>query len=102
MPHFRSALALGGLAAGAAACSPFVSTRLDPDAELPLVRGYRDVEDNCSLLGENDFTRPYLGDASDLVACPIGSLAEETLAATPGVQRVATLESYSLYVVPRR
>jgi len=90
-------------AAAAAACSPFpTSTRLDPNAELPLVRGYRAVEDSCSLTGESDFTRDYLDDAADLVTCPIGSLAEETLRALPGVRQVATTESYALYTVPRR
>jgi len=88
--------------AGLMACDAVVSTRLDPDAELPLVRGYRDVEDSCALAGESDFTNAFLDDAADLVACPIGSTAEQTLAAGPGVRQVAVTEAYALYSVPRR
>jgi hypothetical protein len=102
MPHLRPALALGAIAAAASACSPFVTTRLDPDAELPLLSGYRDVEDSCSLLGESAFTRQYLDDAADLVACPIGSLAEQTLAAMPTATQLGQTMSYRLYRVQRR
>ena len=86
----------------ATACSPFVTTQLDPNGALPLVRGYRGLEDSCSLTGESDFTRPYLDDAADLVTCPIGSAAEESLLAERNPTRVAQTVAYNLYSVPRR
>lgn len=90
-------------ATAVAGCGSFpTSTSLEPDAELPFVRGYRGVEDNCALTGESAFTNQFLSDAADLVSCPIGSAAEESLVAETGARRVGATEAYALYSVPRR
>lgn len=103
MPPIRPALPAGIAALLLAACDGFpASTDLDPNAGLPLLRGYRGVEDSCALTGESDFTRNFLDDAADLVSCPIGSAAEETLTMLPNVRQVAVTEAYALYTVPRR
>lgn len=78
--------------------SPF-STLNEPD--LNLVRGYRDPNDPCQLAGESRFTRRYLSDSSDLVACLTGGGAASTLVAERGARPVAQTDSYTLFQVPR-
>lgn len=89
------------------ACAPEPATEeiaLDAsDRDLLLVRGYRATDDECRLTGETAFTNQFLGDASDLVACPRGSVDQESLLVQfPAAEAVADTETYRLYIVPVR
>ncbi|WP_198666002.1 hypothetical protein [Tropicimonas sp. IMCC34043] len=80
------------------ACAPTPKTPI----ELPMMGGYRDAADQCRRVGESDYTNRFLGDASDLVACPaeyegVGVFVTETRAIE--VDRVG---GFILYTVPRR
>jgi hypothetical protein len=63
--------------------------------------GFRGPDDLCRRAGESDFTNQFLGDASDLVACPPGTdpafFAFET-----GGREVARRDDWILFIVPRR
>ncbi len=81
---------------GVAACTP------PPPAEtdLPFVRGYRAPADQCQLVGENDYTNQFLGDASDLVACPADYEGLGVFVAETGAQQVDSYQGYTLFIVP--
>ncbi len=69
---------------------------------LRLVRGYRSDDDWCQLTGESAFTVNYLDDAADLVSCPTGSDAAQSLVDMYGAIEVTDTGGYTVYTVPRR
>ena len=72
------------------------------DPDLGLRGGYRTADDPCRWTSETAFTADFLDDAADLVACPTGDPAAESLAAQEGARLVTQTTSFSLYSVPRR
>ena len=74
----------------------------EPDPDLVFVRGYRSASDECQLVGESAFTIDFLDDASDLVACPTGSSAMETLMAETGSRIVTQTNSFTFFSLPYR
>jgi hypothetical protein len=74
----------------------------EPDPDLEFVRGYRSPSDECQLVGESAFTIDFLDDASDLVACPTGSSAMETLMAETGAQIVTQTNSFTFFSLTYR
>ncbi|WP_170470187.1 hypothetical protein [Ruegeria arenilitoris] len=70
--------------------------------DLRLVRGYRSTDDDCQLTGETAFTVNFLDDAADLVSCPTGSDAAQSLVAMYAAREVARTGGYTVYTVPRR
>lgn len=71
------------------------------EPELPLLGGYRNVNDPCQLAGESRFTSRHKSPSADLVACLRGGGSERIIAAAPGVRAVAQTESYTVFSVPR-
>ncbi|WP_377191388.1 hypothetical protein [Ruegeria meonggei] len=69
---------------------------------LRLVGGYRSTDDDCQLTGETAFTIDFLDDAADLVSCPTGSDASQSLVDMYGARQVAETGGYSVYTVQRR
>ncbi len=69
---------------------------------LPLGAGYRDPADQCVRVGENDFTNQFLGDASDLVGCPVDYEGTGVFMTETGAVLVAVADGYELYSVPLR
>lgn len=55
----------------------------------------------CSRSGESDFTREFLDDSADLVAC-LPSLDPDQLVANLGGEKVSRLGGWTLISVPRR
>ena len=74
----------------------------EPDPDLVFVRGYRSPSDECQLVGESAFTIDFLDDASDLVACPTGSSAMETLMSETGAQIITQTNSFSFFSLAYR
>jgi len=74
----------------------------EPDPDLVFVRGYRSPSDECQLVGESAFTIEFLDDASDLVACPTGSSAMETLMAETGTQIITQTNSFTFFSLAYR
>ena len=74
----------------------------EPDPDLVFVRGYRNPSDECQLVGESAFTVDFLDDAADLVACPTGSSAMQTLMAETGSRIVTQTNSFSFFSLPYR
>ena len=74
----------------------------EPDPDLVFVRGYRSASDECQLVGESAFTIDFLDDAADLVACPTGSSAMETLMSETGAQIITQTNSFSFFSLPYR
>lgn len=73
-----------------------------PPADVPLFgSGFRTPDDMCRRAGESAFTNQFLGDASDLVACPPGTDPNLFAFETKG-QEVARREGWILFTVPRR
>lgn len=68
---------------------------------LPLVRGYRSEDDWCQLTGESAFTVEFLDHTADLVSCPTGSSAEQSLVEMYNAQKMAETGGYSVYSIPR-
>ncbi len=68
---------------------------------LPLVRGYRSEDDWCQLTGESAFTGEFLDHTADLVSCPTGSGAEQSLLDMYNAQLMAETGGYSVYSIPR-
>jgi len=75
--------------------------RSPANQDLRLVRGYRATDDECQLTGENAFTSDFLDDAADLVSCPTGSDAAQSLVEMYGARQVAKTGGYTVYTVPR-
>ncbi|WP_170564848.1 hypothetical protein [Ruegeria atlantica] len=69
---------------------------------LRLVGGYRSTDDDCQLTGETSFTVNFLDDAADLVSCPTGSDAAQSLVEMYPAREVAQTGGYTVYTVPRR
>ena len=88
---------LFALPLAALACTPTTTTNV----ELPLLGGYRDTADQCQRVGENDFTNQYLGDATDLVACPKDYEGTGVFVTETGATKVNTVGDWELYTVPR-
>ncbi len=76
--------------------------RSPTNQDLRLVRGYRSTDDDCQLTGENAFTNDFLDDAADLVSCPSGSDAEQSLIEMYNPRQMAKTGGYTVYSVPRR
>jgi hypothetical protein len=74
----------------------------EPDPDLVFVRGYRSPSDECQLVGESAFTIEFLDDASDLVACPTGSSAMESLMAETGAQIITQTNSFTFFTLAYR
>lgn len=74
----------------------------EPDPDLVFVRGYRSPSDECQIVGESAFTVDFLDDAADLVACPTGSSAMQTLMAEMGSQIITQTNSFSFFSLPYR
>ena len=102
----RSFAAAGALASSlliAGCAEPPVEMAIsEPDPDLVFVRGYRSPSDECQLVGESAFTIDFLDDASDLVACPTGSSAMETLMAETGAQIVTQTNSFTFFSLTYR
>ncbi|WP_170336299.1 hypothetical protein [Ruegeria arenilitoris] len=69
---------------------------------LRLVGGYRSTDDDCQLTGETAYTIEFLDDAADLVSCPTGSDAAQSLVEMYTAREVAQTGGYSVYTIPRR
>ncbi|NOE27790.1 hypothetical protein [Ruegeria sp. HKCCD6157] len=69
--------------------------------DLYLVRGYRSEDDWCQLTGETAFTGNFLDHTADLVSCPTGSAAAQTLVEANDAQQVAETGGYTVYTIPR-
>ncbi|MEH6835734.1 MULTISPECIES: hypothetical protein [Falsihalocynthiibacter] len=74
----------------------------EPDPDLVFVRGFRSLSDECQLVGESAFTIDFLDDAADLVSCPTGSSAMETLMAETGAQIITQTNSFSFFSLANR
>jgi hypothetical protein len=74
----------------------------EPDPDLVFVRGYRNPSDECQLVGESAFTVDFLDDAANLVACPTGSYAMQTLMAETGSRIVTQTNSFTFFSLPYR
>ena len=85
---------------GGCVVSPAEIAVSEPDPDLVVVRGYRSASDECQLVGESRFTINFLDDAADLVACPTGSFAMETLMTETGAQMITQTNSFSLFSLP--
>ena len=90
-----------GMLAGCMDPAPNVAIS-EPDPELVFVRGYRSADDDCKLTGESAFTADFLDDSADLVTCPTGGAAAESLVSEASASMVTQTNSYTLYSVPRR
>ncbi|MEX0365203.1 hypothetical protein [Ruegeria sp. HKCCD8929] len=69
--------------------------------DLKFVRGYRAGDDWCQLTGETAFTAEFLDHTADLVSCPTGSTAAQTLVEAYGAQQVAETGGYTVYTIPQ-
>jgi hypothetical protein len=74
----------------------------EADPDLVFVRGHRNPSDECQLVGESGFTIDFLDDAADLVACPTGSFAMETLMADTGAEIITQTNRFSFFSLPYR
>lgn len=68
---------------------------------LPLSGGYRSEDDWCQLTGESAFTIDFLDHTADLVSCPTGSSAEQSLVQMYDARKMAETGGYSVYSIPR-
>jgi len=72
-----------------------------PDASgLVAVRAYPGPTDVCQVIGENDLTGEFLGDASILVGCPnleTGAIADRL---AEGGDEVAVIGEWTLISIP--
>ena len=69
--------------------------------DLFLVRGYRTEDDWCQLTGETAFTGNFLDHTADLVSCPTGSAAAQSLVDDLGAVQVAETGGYTVYTIQR-
>ena len=69
--------------------------------DLRLVGGYRSTDDDCQLTGETAFTIDFLDHTADLVSCPTGGGAEQSLIEMYDAQKAAETGGYSVYSIPR-
>ncbi|WP_298855239.1 hypothetical protein [uncultured Ruegeria sp.] len=69
--------------------------------ELRLVGGYRSEEDWCQLTGETAFTGNFLDHTADLVSCPSGSAAAQSLVEDLSAVQVAETGGYTVYTIQR-
>jgi len=74
----------------------------EPDPDLAFVRGYRGAADECQLVGETAFAIDFLDDAADLVACPTGSAAMESLMLETRATMVTQTNSFTFFSIPYR
>ncbi|NVO58401.1 hypothetical protein HW561_21700 [Rhodobacteraceae bacterium B1Z28] len=102
-------LVLLGLLAALAACEetppvdvPETGAAPAPtNDDLPLIRGYRSEDDWCQVTGESAFTGNFLDHTADLVSCPTGSEAAQSLVDMLGAVQMAETGGYTVYSVPR-
>ena len=94
-------------AAALAACTdtpPSPETGVAPpptNDDLYLVGGHRSEGDWCQLTGETAFTIDFLDHTADLVSCPTGSAAAQSLVETRDARQVAETGGYTVYTIPR-
>lgn len=69
--------------------------------DLRLVGGYRSEGDWCQLTGETAFTGNFLDHTADLVSCPKGSAAAQSLVNDLGAVQVAETGGYTVYTIQR-
>ncbi len=69
--------------------------------DLRLARGYRSEDDWCQLTGETAFTGNFLDHTADLVSCPTGSDAAQSLVDDLGAVQVAETGGYTVYTIQR-
>ncbi len=69
--------------------------------DLRLVGGYRSEDDWCQLTGETAFTVDFLDHTADLVSCPTGSDAAQSLVDMYEAQQMAETGGYTVYSIPR-
>ncbi|NOD36941.1 MULTISPECIES: hypothetical protein [unclassified Ruegeria] len=69
--------------------------------DLRLVGGYRSEDDWCQLTGETGFTVEFLDHTADLVSCPTGSAAAQSLVDDLGAVQVAETGGYTVYTIQR-
>ncbi len=69
--------------------------------DLLLVRGYRSEDDWCQLTGETAFTVEFLDHTADLVSCPTGSDAAQSLLDMYEARQMAETGGYTVYSIPR-
>lgn len=67
------------------------------DPKLPLVRGYRSVDNACELTGESAYTINFLDDSADLVTCPTWHAAVASLIARTDAFVVAQTNGFTLF-----
>jgi len=79
-----------------------VDVATPPNDDLRFVGGYRSTDDDCQLTGETAFTIDFLDDAADLVSCPTGSDAAQSLVDMYGARQMAETGGYTVYSIPRR
>ncbi len=105
-------LALLGIAIALTACEentayPVPDVIVDPappptNDNLYLVRGYRSADDWCQVTGETAFTVNFLDHTADLVSCPTGSNAAQSLVDMYDARQVAETGGYTVYTIPRK
>ncbi|AXI46638.1 hypothetical protein C1J03_11775 [Sulfitobacter sp. SK012] len=86
---------------GCAETTPDVAIS-EPDPDLVFVGGYRGPADDCQLVGESAFAADFLDDAANLVACPTGSVAMESLMAETGAAIITQTNSFTFFSIPFR
>lgn len=99
-PSVYAILTAGLLVTGCIETGPTVAVD-EPDPDLNFVRGYRSASDPCQLTGETSFTIDFLDDSADLVSCPTGDPASNTLLSENNAVVVTQTESFTLYSVRR-
>ena len=104
----RKLIVLGATLATLAACddtppeAPETGAAPAPTNDnLPLRGGYRSEDDWCQFTGESAFTVNFLDHTADLVSCPTGSEAAQSLVDTLGAVQMAETGGYTVYSVPR-
>lgn len=72
-----------------------------PEASgLVTARPYPDADGVCQVIGENDLTVEYLGDASTLVGCPVVETVAVEEVLSQGATQVNTVGEWILLMVP--
>ena len=66
------------------------------------VRAYPGPRDNCMVIGENELTSNYLGDASLLIGCPVHETGAINNRLAEGAQQLSQVGAWVLLSVPQR
>lgn len=91
---------------GLSACTPPTieeqAYQSPQDAGLIAVRPYPAADDVCQVIGENDLTREYLGDASLLIGCPAIEVDAIATQKDAGATVMDQIGAWTLLSVPLR